>query len=58
MDSDQVIRKSTAKMLGESFLVGFASTAGMLTVFAIMANRKKIAEYTKRVTRYAIQEAR
>jgi len=45
-------------MLGESFLVGFASTAGMLAVFAIMANRRKISEYAKKVTRYAIQEAR
>jgi hypothetical protein len=65
VDPDQVISKTTARMLGESFLVGFASTAGMLTIFAIVANRKKIVHIAKRefhvlthTYKDAVQEAR
>lgn len=58
MERDQNTSKGTAKLLVESFLVGFASTAGMLAVVAVFQYHKCIGEYAKKVARYAIQEAR
>ena len=52
------VTSNSARMVGEAFLVGFASTAGMLVVIAIVAHRRQIGDYFKKVSRYAIQEAR
>ena len=57
MDSIPAPRTMSKTMI-EAFAIGFASTAGMLALIAIVQNRHKIGNWTQKVTRYAIQEAR